>query len=167
MNILPFHLNVPAEITLERPEGTLVQGRYGDRVMFSLSDGRVMYVPPFVASKIQAEGVAAGERFELCKTQVKKGSRRSIEWIVRRLDPFEELACTAEPDSVEASGVADGSEDSPAPEPEPETPLTTVMVRLSLSTTMVPASLSAASTSTVATNRVARAIRNGENQCIG
>jgi hypothetical protein len=58
MNILPFHLNIPAEITLERPEGTLVQGRYGDRVMFTLADGRVMYVPPFVASKIQAEAVA-------------------------------------------------------------------------------------------------------------
>ncbi len=49
MNILPFRLNVPAEVILERPEGTLVQGRYGDRVMFSLADGRVMYVPPFVS----------------------------------------------------------------------------------------------------------------------
>ena len=89
MNILPFHLNVPAEIILERPEGTLVQGRFGDRVMFTLTDGRVMYVPPFVADKIQAEGVAPGDRFELCKTQVRKGSRRSIEWIVRRIDPSE------------------------------------------------------------------------------
>jgi hypothetical protein len=62
MNILSFHLNVPAEITLERPEGTLVQGRYGDRVMFTLADGRIMYVPPFVASKIQAENVAPGDR---------------------------------------------------------------------------------------------------------
>ena len=89
MNILPFHLNVPAEIVLERPEGTLVQGRYGDRVMFTLTDGRVMYVPPFVADKIQAEGVVPGDRFELCKTQVKKGNRRSIEWNVRRIDPSE------------------------------------------------------------------------------
>jgi hypothetical protein len=79
MKILPFHLKAPTEVILERPEGTLVQGRYGDRVMFSLADGRVMYVPPFVATKIQAEGVAAGERFELCKTQARKGSRRSIE----------------------------------------------------------------------------------------
>ena len=60
MNVLPFHLNVPAEIILERPEGTLVQGRYGDRVMFTLADGRVIYVPPFFATKIQTEGVAAG-----------------------------------------------------------------------------------------------------------
>ncbi len=85
MNILPFHLNVPAEIVLERPEGTLVQGRYGDRVMFTLTDGRVMYVSPFVADKIQAEGVVPGDRFELCKTQVQKGNRRSIEWNVRRI----------------------------------------------------------------------------------
>jgi hypothetical protein len=125
MNILPFHLNVPTEVILERPEGTLVQGRYGDRVMFSLADGRVMYVPPFVATKIQAEGAVAGERFELCKNQVRKGSRRAIEWIVRRLDPFEELACTTEP--VETSQVANGSESgsgpAPAPAGEPETPL--------------------------------------------
>jgi hypothetical protein len=73
MNILPFQVNVPAEITLERPEGTLVQGRYGDRVMFTLADGRIMYVPPFVASKIQADGVAPGDRFQLCKTQVRNG----------------------------------------------------------------------------------------------
>jgi hypothetical protein len=123
MNILPFHLNVPTEITLERPEGTLVQGRYGDRVMYSLADGRVMYVPPFVANKIQAEGAAAGERFELCKTQVRNGGRRAIEWIVRRLDPFEELACVTEPVEVSQVATGSGSGPVPAPEAEPETPL--------------------------------------------
>jgi hypothetical protein len=123
MNILPFHLNMPAEITLERPEGVLVQGRYGDRVMFTLADGRVMYVPPFVASQIQAEAVAPGERFEVCKTQVKKGGRRSIEWIVKRLDPFDELACPTEPAPAKPSSVANGSGEGSAPEPEPETQL--------------------------------------------
>ena len=123
MNILPFHLNIPAEITLERPEGMLVQGRYGDRVMFTLADGRVMYVPPFVASKIQAEAVAAGERFEVCKTQVKKRGRRAIEWIVRRLDPFDELACSTEPAPAKPSLVPKASEDGSAPGPEPETQL--------------------------------------------
>jgi hypothetical protein len=127
MNILPFRLNVPTEVVLERPEGTLVQGRYGDRVMFGLADGRVMYVPPFVASKIEAEGVAAGEPFQLCKTQVKKGSQRSIEWTVRRLDPFEELVCANGGGSAEASHGQPGSQHPPvplrAPDAEPETPL--------------------------------------------
>lgn len=54
---------------------------------------------------------------------MRKGSRRAIEWIIRRLYPFEELACTLEP--VEASGVANGSGPGPAlvSEAEPETPL--------------------------------------------
>ncbi len=133
MNILPFHLNEPAEVILERPEGILVQGRYGDRVMFNLADGRVMYVPPFVATKIQAEGVAAGERLQLCKTQVKKGNRRSIEWTVRRFDPSEagpktqaESDTEAEPDTplardlrasidaVAANGNGNGHNGTPA-----------------------------------------------------
>jgi hypothetical protein len=131
MNILPFQINVPAQITLERTEGTLVQGRYGDRVMFTLADGRVMYVPPFVASKIQADGVAPGDRFQLCKTQVRNGSRRSIEWTVRRLDPSEPGAETpierdlrASIESLTTNGNRNGHKDpSQAPAPAPTTKL--------------------------------------------
>jgi hypothetical protein len=126
MNILPFRLNVPAEVILERPEGTLVQGRYGDRVMFSLADGRVMYVPPSVASKIEAEGVAAGQPFQLCKVQAKNGSQRTIEWTVRRLDPFEELVCPKGAGSEAAQGQTGSQHPTGpvhAPDPEPETPL--------------------------------------------
>lgn len=92
MNILRFPTSVPLEVTLATPQGTLVQGRYGDRMMFNLTGGQVMYVPPIVASKIEAEGIEPGERFELCKAQVKTGQRRSIEWSVRRLDPEEHRA---------------------------------------------------------------------------
>jgi len=129
MNILPFQINVPNEITLERPEGTLVQGRYGDRVMFTLADGRIMYVPPFVATKIQAECVAAGDRFRLCKTQVRNGNRRAIEWTVRRIDPSEPDADTAlerdlraSLESVSTNGNGNGHKDPP-PTPTPTTKL--------------------------------------------
>ncbi len=131
MNILPFHLNVPAEITLERPEGTLVQGRYGDRVMFTLTDGRIMYVPPFVATKIQAESIAPGDRFRLCKTQVRNGSRRSIEWTVRRLDPSEPDADTplerdlrASLESVSTNGNGNGNDHKDAPPTSAPVPTT-------------------------------------------
>jgi hypothetical protein len=120
MNILPFQLNVPAEVILDRPEGTLVRGRYGDRVMFRLADGRVMYVPPFVANKIEAEGLIPGEPFQVCKTQVRKGSRRSIEWTVRRLDPAEKEPGHTEP--AHPNG-AEAQSDRRAPELEPETRL--------------------------------------------
>src|SRR3954470_17308892 len=87
VNILRFPTSVPLEVALASPQGTLVQGRYGDRMMFNLTDGQVMYVPPIVANKIEAEGIGPGEPFELCKSQVKTGQRRSIEWSVKRLDP--------------------------------------------------------------------------------
>ncbi len=92
MNILRFQTNVPNEVSLESSQGVVVQGRYGDRMMFTLSDGQVMYVPPIVANKITAEGIGPGERFELCKAQVKIGQRRTIEWSVRRLEPEEPRA---------------------------------------------------------------------------
>src|SRR5579859_2365782 len=73
------------------PQGVVVEGRYGNRMMFTLVDGRVMYVPPIVATRIEAEGIAAGERFELCKAQIKNSHGRSVEWAVRRLNPEEQL----------------------------------------------------------------------------
>jgi hypothetical protein len=84
LNILRFQTNTPTEVALDSPQGVIVEGRYGDRVLFHLTDGRVMYVPPIVARKIEAQGIAPGEPFELCKTQVKNGRLRSIEWWLRR-----------------------------------------------------------------------------------
>src|ERR1700693_2860096 len=84
MNILRFQTNTPTEVALDSPQGTIVEGRYGDRVLFHLTDGRVMYVPPIVARKIQAHGIAPGEPFELCTTQVTHGRLRSIEWGLKR-----------------------------------------------------------------------------------
>lgn len=85
MNILRFEMNVPKQVALDNPQGTRVEGRYGDRVMYKLFDGRVMYVPPVIAAKIEAHGISPGEPFELCKTQVPNGRRRTIEWQLRRL----------------------------------------------------------------------------------
>ena len=106
MNILRFQPNVPILVALQSPQGVVVEGRYGNRMMFSLTDGRVMYVPPIVATKIEAEGIAAGERFELCKAQIKNGHGRSVEWALRRLDPEEQLVEVAR--------------DAPAPETQLE-----------------------------------------------
>jgi hypothetical protein len=56
------------------------------------SRGRTSDVrPPDCATKIEAEGISAGERFELCKAQIKNGHGRSVEWALRRLAPEEQL----------------------------------------------------------------------------
>ena len=135
MNILRFQPNVPTQVALQSSQGIVVEGRYGNRMMFSLVDGRVMYVPPIVATKIEAEGIAAGERFELCKAQIKNGRGRSVEWALRRLDPEEQLVDVApdapapEPQlehdlrvSVEMANAKKASTDLPEPPPPAPTP---------------------------------------------
>jgi hypothetical protein len=86
-DILRFDTNVPVEVALRYGDGKPVEGRYGDQVMYSLEGDQIMYVPPIVERRIQGLQIEKGERFEICKAEVKKGNRRSIEWRVCRIDP--------------------------------------------------------------------------------
>jgi|GEM_PF-3584050 len=104
VSILRFQINMPVQLALASQHGTMIQGRYGDRMLFHLADGRIMYVAPVVATMIEELAIAAGERFELCKTQIKNGQRH-IEWKLKRID--------SEPPRDEVEGEAS----------EPETPL--------------------------------------------
>src|SRR5579862_1865036 len=79
-------MNVPTEVVLQSSQGVAVDGRYGARMMFTLADGRVMYVPPIVATKIQTEGIVPGEPFQLRKAAVRTGQKRSVEWAVERVN---------------------------------------------------------------------------------
>ncbi len=106
--VLRFPVNVPKQVALRMDTGKHVEGRYGEQVMYSLADDRVMYVPPIVEQRIQELAIAAGERFEIVKQEVKQGARRSIEWRVRRLAEQPELPVEpAEAPAVEVMGEDD------------------------------------------------------------
>ena len=83
--ILKFEMNVPVEVALEGEGGITVAGRFGDRVMYTLTDHRRMYVAPFVARRINELGIQPGDRFRISKRQVKTGQSKSIEWQVERI----------------------------------------------------------------------------------
>ena len=85
-DILRFSTNKPVEVALRWEDGRQVEGRYGQQVMYTLADQRVMYVPPAVAQQIRELGVRQGEHFEICKAEARQGERRWIEWQVRRLE---------------------------------------------------------------------------------
>lgn len=51
-------------------------------MMFSLTDGRVMYVPPIVAAKIEAEGMLPGSALSYAKRSLHRTSPRR--WKPRR-----------------------------------------------------------------------------------
>ena len=84
--ILRFNTNSPVELSLRWNDGKRVDGRYGEQVMYTLEDDRVMYVPPVVAKQIRDLGIRAREVFEICKAELREENKRWIEWQVRKVE---------------------------------------------------------------------------------
>jgi len=83
MAILQWQPNQPEELQLKYASGKHVTNNYGrEEVMFSLQDGRLMYVPLIVEKQIQALQVRPGQTIEVCKHQ----SDGRTEWKVRRIE---------------------------------------------------------------------------------
>jgi len=99
-----FRTNVPVEVALAFDEGKLVEGAYGDVMMYGLEGNRVMFVPPIVSDKLKQLGVRRGEPIRITKAEVKKGNRRSIEYQVERVE--ESNPKPASPTPVKAAGEA-------------------------------------------------------------
>jgi hypothetical protein len=67
MEKVPFQPNVSIPISLKYPEGKTVEGRYGDQMYYTLTDGRCMYLDMDVAAKINLLELRKGETFMMCK----------------------------------------------------------------------------------------------------
>jgi len=77
-----FQTNVPIDVALKYNDGKEVTGQYGDQFLYTLTDGRVMYVPPIVKKKIDELGIGRGDLFTIMKAEKKNGTRRTIEWVI-------------------------------------------------------------------------------------
>ena len=82
--VVRFAVDTPVEVALRFETGKHVEGRYGDQIMYSLVDNRVMYVPPYVEQRIRELAIGAGEPLQLCKQAKTDGNRKWVEWSVRR-----------------------------------------------------------------------------------
>jgi hypothetical protein len=82
-----FDFNVPVEVALQNNAGITVAGRYSDRVMYALVDDRRMYVAPYVAQRIAELGIRPGELIQICKRHVITGRRKTVNWLIERVDP--------------------------------------------------------------------------------
>lgn len=102
-----FQTNVPVTAALAYADGIKVEGRYGDQVMYSLNDERVMYVPPVVRDKLIELGIRQNQVFSICKAERREGNRRFIEWAVRRIEA--EPPCAPAPVNGDHTAVVAGS----------------------------------------------------------
>lgn len=111
-----FVPNVPVEIALQCADGVRVEGRYGDRVKYTLTDHRTMCVAPFVAERIKELEIQPGELFQVCKRQAKKGNSKTIYWAVERFGEESQL----ERDLRESLERVNGPEIARLSAPNPE-----------------------------------------------
>ena len=91
MNILRFEGNTPVQVALKYDGGRDVDGRYGPQVLYTLADGRLMYLEPKAARRIDELKITAGESFSICKREATNGNKRKVEWEVKRLEPTARL----------------------------------------------------------------------------
>jgi len=102
---IAFQTNVPVTVALAYADGLQVEGRFGNQIMYTLTDERVMYVPLVVRSKLAELGVQPGEPFTICKAERKEGNRRLIEWQVNK-----DATCNDQPpwETPSLNGKANG-----------------------------------------------------------
>lgn len=81
---MEFPANVPVTVALKYPHAKTVSSQYGERFMFSLADGRVMFLDPEVGGRIEALGINVRENFTITrKFDELKGS--PVIWDVARI----------------------------------------------------------------------------------
>ena len=56
-DVVEFPPNAPVTVALKYSQGRTISGQYGERVMFTLTDGRVMFLAPEVAGRIESLGI--------------------------------------------------------------------------------------------------------------
>jgi hypothetical protein len=82
--VIDFPANIPITVALKYAQGKIVSSQYGERVMFSLTDGRIMFLDPPVAAQIEALEINVRESFTITKQS--DGRKDSpVAWNVARL----------------------------------------------------------------------------------
>jgi hypothetical protein len=117
-NIVRFETNKPFEGALRYAgPGEEVDGRYGPQVLYTLIDGRKMYLALRANRKFQELRLGAGELFSIIKAETVNGQKRGVEWRITRIDPPGDPAPATPP-----RPPAPRTQTAPAPAPEPVWP---------------------------------------------
>lgn len=86
-DILRFEPNVPEDLVLKFDKGKEVQGQHGADILFTLTDGRIVFVPIETAEEMERLRIRKGLPFRITKRTV-RGSK-AFDWKVERLDALE------------------------------------------------------------------------------
>jgi hypothetical protein len=118
--VVEFPPNIPITVALKYGHAKTVSSQYGERFMFSLVDGRVMFLAPEVGGRIESLGINARENFTITKKwDEQKGS--PITWEVARMAGEQPngtfVVPASKPPATATSPVNEGSRGRLSPSP--------------------------------------------------
>lgn len=119
--VVKFTPNVPVLAALQYATGRPVTGQYGDQMMFSLTDNRVMYLDPEPAAMLATLNLQVGEEFYITqKWSGRKSERRTWDVYPRVNRYSDKLDAQLQQSLVQAAGrkaAASSSQAVPADAP--------------------------------------------------
>ena len=120
--VVEFPPNTAVTVALKYPQARTVSSQYGERFMFTLADGRVMFLDPEVGGKIESLGVNVRENFTITrKWDEEKGVL--LAWEVARLageqpnGTFVVPAAPSKPPASASTASGNGTRRQPAVSP--------------------------------------------------
>jgi hypothetical protein len=81
--VVDFPANTPVPVALQYGQGKTISNQHGERMMYSLTDGRVMFLDLAVAGQIESAGINVRESFTI--TRKTDGQKGSPIWEVARI----------------------------------------------------------------------------------
>src|SRR4051794_32273735 len=86
--IIKFQPNIPVRLRMKFDGTRPCKSKYSDEDQFLLSttDGRIAFLTPYANAKLQAAGVRKGDDVSITQTVVLKGQRKSIDWLITRVE---------------------------------------------------------------------------------
>lgn len=85
--IIKFQTNIPEEMAFTYEDGRETEGRFGTQYYRQTTDGRVVYLQPFVEQRLLEMEIKPGERVQIGKMEVTEGRKKGIRWEIKRVDP--------------------------------------------------------------------------------
>jgi hypothetical protein len=89
MAAIKFQTNVPVELALRSLAGELVDSQFGGQQYRFTADLGVFYVSEpvgdIIHNQVRKLGVVVGECIEICKREVSRNGRKSIQWEVAKV----------------------------------------------------------------------------------
>jgi hypothetical protein len=84
-DVVEFPPNAPVTVALKYSQGRTISGQYGERVMFTLTDGRVMFLAPEVAGRIESLGINVRESFTITRGSASQNGAPAT-WAIARVE---------------------------------------------------------------------------------